>query len=139
MQLANCRSCGKIFQKVNRNLCPQCLADEDALFRKVRDFLEKNPGLTVAEVARACKVDQKRIYDFLKEGRLEGKHFSVDSVKWACESCGQEITHGKLCNRCRSRLNSEIRGHVAPKFEAEEPQEKKASGKIHLSRWQDRK
>ena len=77
MKLANCQYCGKVFARVGKNICPQCLAEEEALYRKVREYLEKNPGLKVQEVAQKCNTDPKKIYDFLKEGRLEGIHFAT--------------------------------------------------------------
>jgi flagellar operon protein (TIGR03826 family) len=139
MELANCLRCGKVFAKVGRNICADCLAEEEALYRKVREYLEANPGLTVQEVAQRCQVDPKKIYDFLKAGRLEGIHFAPGSAQWQCDSCGGAITSGKLCNKCRKTLKSEVRGQEAPIFREPTPiLGKTVKGKIHTSRWRDR-
>lgn len=139
MELANCVRCGKVFARIGKNICPDCLAKEEELYKKVREYLEENPGLTVQEVAQRCGVDPKKIYDFLKEGRLEGINFAPGSAQWHCESCGSAITAGRLCNKCKTTLKSEVKRQNPSKLsETTSIPGNTAKGKIHLSRWRDR-
>jgi len=138
MELANCVRCGKVFARIGRNICPDCQAEEDRIFKKVRAFVEENPGLTIQEVADQCDIQPKKIYDFLKEGRLEGRNFAAGSARWQCASCGSYITSGKLCNKCKETLQAELqankRSAVGPA-----PYTKKDKGEIHISRWRERR
>jgi flagellar operon protein (TIGR03826 family) len=139
MELANCSRCGKVFPKVGKRICSDCLAKDEELYKEVRKYLEENPGKTVQEVAQHCNVNPKKIYDFLKEGRLEGVSFAPGSAQWQCESCGSPITAGTLCNRCRATLKSEVRGQFGSRFQEPTPiSGNTVRGKIHTSRWRDR-
>ncbi len=138
MELVNCARCGKVFARVGKNICPDCLAEEEETFKKVREFIEENPGLTVHEVAEKCAVAPKKIYGFLKEGRLQRQKFNASETKWRCESCGAYITSGRLCQNCQKILKDEMLAHENEKLKPDARKKTIEKGKIHLSRLQDR-
>lgn len=110
--LKNCADCGRIFAHPARNLCDECYKKVQETFHKVKEFLQKNPGATVVEVANATEVDVETIYEFIREGRLK---VVPRDVSLSCEVCGDPITTGRFCARCRSSLVKGLQGEELPR------------------------
>lgn len=114
MDLANynrptiCAECGGImvFKGVGEYECEDCggLAYDD--YGTVRNYIEKHPGATSAQVSEATGVTQKSIRDMLKEERLEIAPNS--NAFLTCEICGKPIRSGRYCPRCESAYHKEI-------------------------------
>lgn len=95
-----CEKCGgvMIFKGVGEYKCEDCgFLDYDD-YGKARNFLEKHPGATSAEVSRETGVSQKSIRDMLREERLEIAPNSAVFLK--CEICGESIRSGRFCKKC---------------------------------------
>jgi flagellar operon protein (TIGR03826 family) len=103
-ELANCPSCGQLFVKDVRNICPSCYKSEEDSFEKVYDFIrdQKNRRATLPEVSKATGVKERTIIRFIKEGRIRVADFP--NLTYPCESCGMPIREGKLCDACRTKL-----------------------------------
>lgn len=106
MDIRNCPQCGRIFQYMGKNLCADCLKEEDAVFERVRRHLHDHEGASVDEVAEATGVEPKKIMRFLREGRLLVRSGSVSGLY--CESCGEPIPGGRLCSKCAKSLAKEV-------------------------------
>lgn len=102
----NCARCGRVFVFRGREICPDCVAEEEEQFERVRLFLRDSPGASLAEVEEATGVPADVILSFLRQGRL----LASDGLKGnlRCERCGAPIDEGHLCSRCSEELAREV-------------------------------
>ncbi|MBR0147790.1 MAG: hypothetical protein IKR56_04385 [Lachnospiraceae bacterium] len=95
-----CEVCGDTltFMGVGEYKCDKCghLMYDD--YGVVRNYLEKNKGVTVVEISMATGISQSQIKQMLKEDRLEISDSS--RVFLRCEACGKEIKSGRYCPAC---------------------------------------
>lgn len=111
MKLANCSRCGRVFSFVpgTRDICPACIQLEDDHFLKVFHFLTQQPSATAPEIAEATGIDIKEILRFVRENRLRLVRMDPSLT---CESCGNPISQGKICDNCAGKLSAEMRQEV---------------------------
>jgi flagellar operon protein (TIGR03826 family) len=112
MNLRNCPECGRVFSYVGRNLCPKCLEKEEEEYMTVRRYVRDHRGASILEVADATGIEEEKILQFLRDGRLESGGFSV---ALECERCGRKIGSGRYCSDCLAQMDAQIRGAVTPK------------------------
>ncbi|HWR41468.1 MAG TPA: flagellar protein [Patescibacteria group bacterium] len=107
MGLANCPECGKLYVQTNINLCPQCWATEqeaaDRVMEYLRDCVTK---ATLEEIHQATGVQHKVILRLIKAGRI----ISDVDVSYPCESCGEPIMEGRLCDKCSQNIAHQLVG-----------------------------
>lgn len=127
MDLRNCPSCGKLFVYTVRNLCPNCIKEDEHDFNKVRDYLYDNPEATIEDVTAETGVDSKKVLEYLKEGRLMLKSNNPNLL--TCESCNEPILTGKFCDKCAADMKRQFSATLFPKNED-------MKGKLHLSKYQ---
>lgn len=108
-ELRNCPECGRLFAYQGRNLCSKCLQAEEEEYNIVRRYVRDHAGASVIEVSDATGVDEQKILQFLRDGRLHSKGFT-EVIE--CERCGRRISSGRLCDACRGQLDREIRGAI---------------------------
>lgn len=133
----NCRKCGKLFNHISgMPICPACRAQLEESFQTVKKYIRENPHTDIKEVAEACEVEPGQIQQWIREERLE---FTADSpVKLPCENCGTMIRSGKLCDKCKSQLASNLSHAIEkPRRVIEEPA-KKSRGDGNKMRFLDR-
>ncbi|HOQ72830.1 MAG: hypothetical protein PHG88_08615 [Limnochordia bacterium] len=99
--LKNCELCGKLFAHPARTLCEDCYGKVQESYEAVKEYLQKHPGASVAEVAQATETEVDTIYQFIREGRLS---IIPKDVSLTCEICGAPITTGRICRKCRAEL-----------------------------------
>jgi flagellar operon protein (TIGR03826 family) len=109
MEMANCRKCKRLFPRVLDPICEDCKKDEEATFDTVREFLRDNPKSTVGETSEATGVSTKKIFGYLREGRLE----IAEGAGLNCLHCGISIKSGKLCKPCFDAASQKIKGMIA--------------------------
>lgn len=129
--LRNCPMCGRTFAYQGRNICNKCLEKEDDDYAIVRRYVRDNPGASVAEVAEATQIDEEKILQFLRDGRLITRGMSYTTL---CERCGKTISSGKFCDSCLKRLGAEFKS-VIPTRQAPEPEIKpreKVKNRMHI-------
>lgn len=103
MTIANCKECGKIFNKIVRPHCEVCAERMEEDFEKVREVVQLKGPLPINRLSQETGVQEKLILRFVNEGRL------VDSgMGYPCERCKGSITQGKLCVACANELNKEV-------------------------------
>jgi hypothetical protein len=71
MEVRNCPRCGKLFNRINSQLCPACTKEEDEIFETVRKFISDNESCTLTELSDGTGVSPKKILRYIREGRLE--------------------------------------------------------------------
>lgn len=107
-ELDNCSNCGKLYVKVVRNVCPDCIKEEEKKFQIVYDFMKKriNRQATIPEITEGTGVEEGLIMKFVKEKRLRSSQFP--NLTYPCEKCGEQIQDGKLCSACSKALTSDL-------------------------------
>lgn len=103
--LRNCQECGRLFAYQGRNLCRKCLEKEEEEYLIVRRYVREHPGATVFEVAEATDIEEEKILQFLRDGRLQSRGFT-NVIE--CERCGAKISSGRYCQSCTNSLASDL-------------------------------
>ena len=112
MNVRNCRKCGRVFNYIiGQTLCLSCRDALEGKFKEVKEYVQKNRGCGINDVAEACDVDSNQIRQWIREERLE---FTEDSmIGLACEICGSSIRTGRYCEKCKAQtlngLNNVVR------------------------------
>ncbi|MDR2166283.1 MAG: MerR family transcriptional regulator [Clostridiales bacterium] len=114
MEMAHCKRCKRLFARVLGPICDECNKAEEEIFHGVKEYLRDNPKSTVGEISEATGVSAKKIFGYLREGRLE----VAEGAGLHCARCGIAIASGKLCEECFVIAQREISGIIA----AAEPQ-----------------
>ena len=108
MGAANCARCGRMFVRMNKNICPDCVKIEESKFESVREYVKENPNCTLQEVSSVCDVSSKRILQYVKDGRLELSTGMQGDL--TCSKCGKPIRIGRLCEKCIVDVSQKITG-----------------------------
>jgi len=129
-ELRNCPNCGKVFVKINRNLCPDCIQQEERDFEEVRKYLKDYPGASVSEIAEVTGIEENKILKWIREGRLDASYHGTGSAV-TCKRCGVSIPLGNLCTKCARELASQIKsisGSRTFKEESDQSKDSKSTG-----------
>lgn len=104
----NCARCGKVFvAAAPQRVCPSCSRDDEEQFRAVKEYLNRNPGSPLGQVAEATGVRPDVILSYLRQGRLDASHAPTDA-KLVCSLCGASITSGVVCASCHKQAEAEL-------------------------------
>lgn len=106
--LRNCPACGKVFVKISKNLCPDCIEKEEKEYEVVRKYLKDNPGASVEEISEITGIDEKKILRWMREGRIDVE-YSEGETGLACKRCGASISLGNLCANCINLLSGQMK------------------------------
>ncbi len=118
MSLRNCSQCGMLFSSAGRNICSKCLDKEEEDYKLVRKFVRDHPGASVFEVSEETGIEEDKIMQFIRDGRLVSQGFTG---ALACESCGKSINTGRFCADCTQKRDKEIMGLAPRKAAPEQP------------------
>jgi hypothetical protein len=110
MSIRNCPECGRLFEFVYKNLCPECNQKEEDDFDLVANYLKKNPGVGLDDISEATGVTVDTVIKMLKSGRLlsvcEGKNIAL----LTCGRCGKPIINGHYCQQCLELMSAALKG-----------------------------
>lgn len=106
--IRNCPRCGRIFNYVNRLICPICVEAEEGEYKIVKDYIYDHKGACISEVSEATGVSVEKIMRFLRDERLEIASNS-DNLFLECERCGRPIPSGRFCPACKSNLETSLK------------------------------
>lgn len=106
MNLKNCSQCGSLYAYAGRNICNKCLDQEEEEYKLVRRYVRDHPGASVFEVSEETKVEEEKILQFIRDGRLQSQGFKG---VLECDACGKPINMGRLCEDCMLKRDKEIR------------------------------
>ena len=125
-----CAFCGRLFQSMGQDLCPECSVKLDEDFVRVREYLYDNPGhIDVMDIVKNTGVCEKAVLRFLKDGRLSRK-ISDREADLRCAICGAPISSGRLCRRCLDEWKAETGERRAAPGKADDRQNTARGGKI---------
>ncbi|TCO76473.1 TIGR03826 family flagellar region protein [Marinisporobacter balticus] len=108
-EIRNCKECGRLFQYNGfSKICTKCQRKREDDFKSVREYIYENKGATITEVSEETGVDEDKILQFLREGRLEitGEN---SALILECERCGKGIKTGRFCDACARELEKELK------------------------------
>ena len=125
MDVMNCRTCGRMFNRLgNESVCPSCARELEDKFQQVKEYLRENPKSPLEVVSKENDVSVKQIKRWVREERLV---FSDDSpVGIECEMCGKMIHSGRFCAACKGSLANTF-SDALDKPKAPEPTKKRKS------------
>lgn len=103
MDVRNCKRCRKLFNYLGgQPICPNCMAELEDEFQKVKTYLRDNPKAVMVSIAEDNNVSIQQIKQWIREERLT---FTDDSpVAIECENCGTMIRTGRYCKQCKDKL-----------------------------------
>ncbi len=136
MDLRNCPKCGKLFAFTTRNMCPDCIKEEDDEFALVREYINEHIEATIDEVSEATGISTSKILKFLKEGRLMISPSNINIVI-RCEMCDEPILTGRYCKKCAEKFAKGFKGSAYKEEIKNEPMQK---GRMYtIDRFRDRR
>lgn len=112
MNVKNCRRCGKIYAYDGFRICKECRNADIEDFKRVKEYIYDNPNATIGEVAEEAEVSEKKIFEFLRQGKLELKSEN-GNLFLDCEKCGVPISSGRFCDKCTASLQRELQGSIS--------------------------
>ena len=108
MEIQSCSNCERAFAFDGNDLCPRCrFDDDDAEFKRVKEYLYDNPGADIKEVSDETEVSTKKILQYLKDERITIAEGSKNTAL-SCERCSVAINMGKYCNKCINEMKQEF-------------------------------
>ena len=130
MNVRNCRRCKRLFNYVmGPPICPECKANEEELFQKVKKYLQDNKATNIAKVSEECEVDMALIQQWVRQERLE---FAEGSIGMVCEKCGAEIRTGRYCDKCKAEMVNNLNSALPQKKAPDKPKDDKQSPKMRF-------
>ncbi len=117
--LRNCSICGRLYAYQGRDICSKCLEKEDDEYAIVRRYVRDYPGASVLEVSEATGVEEEKILQFLRDGRLISRGMSYAAE---CERCGKSISGGRYCGNCLKELGAEFNSVIPSARRKPEPE-----------------
>nr|NSL49207.1 flagellar protein [Dendrosporobacter quercicolus DSM 1736]SDM87684.1 hypothetical protein SAMN04488502_10882 [Dendrosporobacter quercicolus] len=105
MGLANCPECGKLYVENTSGLCPACYEVEEYEELKIVEFLREQGKASIEEICKATGVREKTILRMMKRGRFKGTF----DITYPCESCGANISEGRLCPACSKNITDQVK------------------------------
>ncbi len=128
MLLKNCHHCGRLFQSMQRDICPDCFREEELLLRQTREYLRtcNKRRAYIAEVVEHVAVDPKIVEKWIREKKIDTVSIHESKEIKTCPICGRLVQENKkFCNNCT--LNRISR--TAPDERNEIPEETSISKK----------
>lgn len=132
-ELANCLNCDAVFVKNIRSICQDCYQAEEKAFEIVYRFLtkRKNREATLEEIVDATEVSEKLITKFIKDNRLRKSEFP--NIGYPCDTCGANITSGRLCTACSNSFIDEYDYHEEAEKRLEKRRAEENKAQVYYS------
>lgn len=118
-----------MYNRLGRDICPQCYKEEDEMLTQIRQFLRKHPGAGIGEVTEATGVEYEVIVQMIRDGRLILR--DNPNMSYPCERCSKLTLSGRFCADCTQEL---ARGLSGASAELREKNKKANQGKGYFSR-----
>ncbi len=117
MEVTNCLRCKRLFNYLaGPKICEACKKALEEDFQRVKQYITDNPTASLKAIAEDNNVTTKQIQQWIREERLE---FSKNSpIQLLCESCGDPITTGRFCAKCKSDVSKSLNNVAAQKRQA---------------------
>ncbi|MBY0403881.1 MAG: hypothetical protein K2X66_08275 [Cyanobacteria bacterium] len=111
IDINNCKRCNKVFRKAIREICANCIDEEQVHFKKVYKLLNesgKDNGISMKEIADQVGISSEAVDEIF---RHYGFGTATDYLKVPCPTCGTLIMgshrRGKYCMHCSNEVAKE--------------------------------
>lgn len=108
MPIANCKRCGRIYNRISRDICPACIKQEDEMLIEIRRYLKQHSEASITDVSEGTGVEYTILVEMIRDGRL--MIHNHPNLKYPCERCGMPTQSGRLCAKCAKELAQELKG-----------------------------
>ena len=83
---------------------------------ELKQYIQDNPTASLKQISEDNEVTTKQIQQWIREERLM---FSKDSpIQLLCEKCGEPITTGRFCAKCKTSMANTLNSTVEQKRQA---------------------
>ena len=121
MDVKNCKRCRRLFNYIGgQPICPACREELEAVFQKVKKYIQENRNASVSQVSEACEVEEGQIRQWVREERLMFAEGSVSGI--ACEVCGSPIVSGRFCEKCKAGMFNDLQKAGRQPVRPQQPQ-----------------
>ena len=114
-----------MYSSLVHDLCPDCQKLDEDDFKKVRDFVKENPKVSVEVVVEATGVDEEKVREYVRQGRLDVASFEGKVIE--CRKCGKPIESGDYCVLCMNSISNTFRNPEGSKDDKD-----KKKGRIEI-------
>jgi uncharacterized protein len=108
MSLANCKHCGRLFQRSYSDLCRGCYAYDKSQSMEIYRHIQENPGISMIELSEKFNTTVREIESLIFSGVLGTANLLVRSY---CALCKCEMTFvnriGHFCYSCNNFVEKE--------------------------------
>ena len=120
MEVKTCKNCRRLFNYLTGPmLCAACKEKLEDDFVEVKEFIRKNPGVTMQHVADNCDVSINQLKEWVREERLQFSTSSGSGI--VCDKCGSPIPTGRFCEFCKKEMAQNLARGLTPAAGKEEP------------------
>ena len=138
MDIRNCPECGRLFNFIRSDICPECKKKTEQQFETIKQYILRNPKSNVARIAEDTEIPEKVIAGYIKEGRIV-LGAVVEDTGVNCELCGISIRVGRFCEACAKKLREGFEQSEAEVRNNSQVNEEKDPNKPEWSRSRFRK
>lgn len=117
MAITHCNRCGRIYNRVRRDICETCIVEENRAFAVVRGYLHDHPDTTMEELVSATDIPEALVVSMIRDGRLILR--DGPNLTYACAQCGRPTQVGRFCVSCTRELSAGRRVVNGKKLESE--------------------
>ncbi|EIT86937.1 putative regulator of flagella formation [Fictibacillus macauensis ZFHKF-1] len=112
-ELENCLQCHALFVYNGRKICQNCYANEEKDYDAVFHFMrqQKNRQATLHDIHTHTGVEERKIMNFLRQGRLHIVQFP--QLYYECDTCLGPIREGRICKVCSVKMKKELENTAA--------------------------
>ncbi len=136
MALANCKQCGSLFNKITRDICEECIKEEEELLRATQNFLRDNRNSQIWQILEAIEDLEAGLLDkWVEEKRINLIKPEDEAGKKQCMYCGREVTGaGNVCKTCevKKKLSSSKPAALLEEKDDDAPKAKRSG--MHFKR-----
>lgn len=109
--IMNCKRCGRMFNRIRRDICPSCIEEEEVAFQTVRKYLREHRNASMPEVVGETGVSLDLVVEMIRDGRLILR--DNPNLTYECERCGKPTQSGRYCAACTQELVAGLGGAAA--------------------------
>jgi predicted RNA-binding Zn-ribbon protein involved in translation (DUF1610 family) len=103
-KIGNCPDCGRLYADNGLGMCRDCYRKEEENEAIVASFVRDHPGTSVRAIHEETGIKEKIIYRMIRNNRF----VSDVQISYPCESCGELIVKGRLCDKCSTNILKQV-------------------------------
>ncbi len=139
MALSNCSRCGRLFNKLHRDICPKCYEEEEQLLRETQAYLREHRNAALYEIIEDLEIEEWLLQKWINEKRINLVTNQELMNKQTCIECGRELKKnetGSICKTCQLKklMKKKTSGAESPSLKKQESEQTDPSKGMHLKK-----